>query len=115
MPTGTKSAATTRNHARAGNARALPREYVKLKHTQTPGTNDFVTSVSIPQNAAPSGFAVSRHIAPKRFSSAKVNIPTEKNQLATERFLRHAAAKARAKLKMLAIKAKIVFTPTGCS
>jgi hypothetical protein len=80
-----------------------------------PGKIAFVTSVSVPQNAALSGFAASHHIAPKRFSSAKVNIPTEKNQLATERFLRHAAARARAKLKMLAIKAKIVFTLTGCS
>src|SRR5262245_26825863 len=110
MPTGTNSAARTRNHARTGSARALPREYVKLKHSQMPGKIDFVISVSVPKNTALSEFAASRHIALKRFSSAKVNIPTEKNQLATERFLRHAAARARAKLKMLAIKAKIVFT-----
>ena len=112
MPTGIKSAARTRNQARPGNVRALPREYVRLKQTQTPGTNDFVISVSVPQNAALSGLSASRHIAPNKFSSAKVNMPTEKHQLATERSFRHAAAAARAKPKTLAAKAKIVLRPT---
>jgi len=115
MATGIKSAARTRNQARAGNVRALPREYVRLKQSQTPGKNDIVTSVSIPQNAALSGLTASRHIAPNKFSSAKVNMPTEKHQLATERSFRHAAAAASAKLKGLATKAKIVFTLTTCS
>src|ERR1700741_2414042 len=112
MPTGIKSTARTRNQVRAGSVRALRREYVRLKQSQMPGTNAFVTSVSIPQNAALSGFVASRQIVPKRFSSAKVNIPMKKHQLATERFLRHAATRARAQLKMLATKAKIVFALT---
>jgi hypothetical protein len=115
MLSGSKSTARARTQARTGNVRALRREYVRLKQSQMPGTNDFVTSVSIPQNAAFSGIAASRHIAPKRFSSAKINIPMEKNQFATERFLRHAAARARAKLKTLAAKAKIVLSFTTCS
>src|SRR5262249_12140482 len=113
-PTGIKSAARIRNQALAGTARAFPREYVRLKQTQTPGTNNFVIRVSVPQNAALSGFTASRHIAPNKVSSAKTNMPTEKHQVATERFFRNAAAVARAKLKTLAAKATIVFTLTTC-
>jgi len=112
MPTGIKSAVRIRNQARSDNVRPLPREYVRLKQTQTPGKNDFVTSVSVPQNAALSGFTTSRHIAPNKLSSAKTNMPTEKHQVGTERFFRNAAAVARAKLKTLAAKATSVFTLT---
>ena len=112
MPTGIKSAVMIRNQALTGNARALSREYVRLKQTQTPGTNDFVTRVSVPQNAALSGFTASRHIAPNKLSTPKISIPTEKHQVATERLFRNAAAAARAKLKMLAAQAMIVFTFT---
>src|SRR5437667_12324406 len=99
MPTGIKSAARTRNQARAGNVRALPREYVRLKQTHTPGTNDFVTRVSVPQNAALSGFTTSRHIAPNKLSSAKTNMPIEKHQVASECRLRHGAPAENAKRK----------------
>src|SRR6266480_1423885 len=115
IPIGTKSAARTRSQALAGNVRALPREYVRLKQTQTPGTNDFATRVRVPQNAALLGFTASRHIAPNKLSSAKTNMPTEKHQIATERSFRHAAAAASTKLKRLATKARIVFTLTICS
>jgi hypothetical protein len=64
--------------------------------------------VSVPQNAALSGFTASRHIAPNKLSSAKTNMPTEKHQVASERRFFHGAAAAKAKLKIAAAKAKIV-------
>src|SRR5262249_39083602 len=115
MPTGIKSAARIRNQPRSDNVRPLPREYVRLKQNQTPGTNDFVTRVSVPQNAALSGFTASRHIAPNKFSSPKASIPAEKHQVASEGRFRHGAAAAKAKLKIAAAKAKIVLRFTTCS
>jgi hypothetical protein len=112
MPTGIKSAARTRNQVRTGNVRALPREYVRLKQTHTLGKNDVVTSVSVSQKAALSGTSSSCHIAPNKLSSAKISMPAEKHQVASERRFRHAAAVARAKLNTLAAIAKIVLRLT---
>src|SRR5216117_1272437 len=112
MATGIKSAARTRNRARAGNVRALPREYVRLKQTQMPGTNDFVTSVSVPQNAALSGLSASRHIVPNKFSRAKATIPAEKHQVASERRPRQAAATASEAQNKPATKVNMEFRLT---
>src|SRR4029453_6929201 len=111
-PTGTKNAARTRNRDLIGNSRELPREYVRLKQSQIPGRNDFVTSVRPPQKAALSGIDGASHIAPKRFSSAKLSIPAEKHQVANERRPRQTAATARAALNVAATKAnaECVFT-----
>src|SRR5215813_8762199 len=108
MPTGIKNATTTRSQVRVGNVRALPREYVRLKQSHTPGRKDLVTRLKVPQNTARSGSTAPRHIAPNKFSRAKVSMPTEKHQLASERFCWHAAAPARAKLNTAAAKAEIV-------
>jgi hypothetical protein len=76
--------------------------------------------VRLPQNAAFSGITASRHIAPNKFSKPKISIPTEKPQVARERFLRHAAMTASVKLKAPAMKARIAFGltnyfyPTSC-
>jgi len=115
MATGTTRSARTRNQTRDPSLLALPREYVRLKQSQTPGKNDFVTSVSVPQNAVLSGITASFHIAPNKFSSAKVNIPTEKHKVATERSFRHAAAAASEKLKTPPAKARIVLRSTTYS
>lgn len=69
--------------------------------------------VRLPQNAAFSGITASRHIAPNKLSKPKISIPTEKHQVARERFLRHAAMAASAKLKAPATKARIVFGLTN--
>jgi len=59
-----------------------------------------------PQKAALSGIDGASHIAPKRLSSAKLSIPAEKHQVASERRPRQAAATARAALNVAATKAK---------
>ena len=69
--------------------------------------------VRLPQNAAFSGITASRHIAPNKFSKPKISIPTEKHQVARERFLRHAAMAASVKLKAPATTARIVFGLTN--
>jgi hypothetical protein len=101
-----------RNRDLAGSSREFPREYVRLKQIQNPGRNDFVTRVRVPQKAAFSGASASCHIAPNRFSSAKVSIPAEKHQVATERRPRQAAATARAALNMAAPKPNAEFRVT---
>src|SRR5262249_13621695 len=108
-------AATTRNRDLAGNSREFPREYVRLKHSQIPGRNDFVIRVRVSQKAALSGRSAWRHIAPNKLSSAKVSIPAEKHQVASDRRLRQAAAAARARLNTPAAMAKVVFRLTPCS
>jgi hypothetical protein len=80
---------------------------VKVKHSQIPGRNDFVIRVRPAQNAALSGIDAASHIAPKRLSSAKVSIPIEKHQVASERRPRQTAATARAALKVAAMKANM--------
>src|SRR5437016_10918039 len=109
MPTGTKKAIRTRNRDLAGNSREFPREYVRLKQSQNPGRNDFVTRVRVPQKAAFSGTSASCHIAPNKLSSAKVSIPAEKHQVASERRFRQAAATARAALSVAAARASTEF------
>jgi len=78
---------------------------VRLKQSQNAGKNDFVAKVSVPKKTAFSGTTASCHIAPNKLSSAKVSIPAEKHQVASERRARHAAATARAALNMPAPKA----------
>jgi hypothetical protein len=77
-----------------------------------PGRNDFVIRVRVSQKAAHSGTSASRHIAPNRLSSAKVSIPAEKHQVASERRLRQAAATAKAALNVAAAKANTEFRLT---
>jgi hypothetical protein len=69
--------------------------------------------VRLPQNAAFSATTASRHIAPNKLSSPKATMPTEKHQVASERFLRHAAIAASVKLKAPPTKARIVFGLTN--
>jgi hypothetical protein len=88
---------------------------VKLKQSQIPGRNDFITNVRPAQKAALSGIEASSHIAPKKLSSAKVSIPTEKHQVASERRPRQTAATARAALNVAATKANTEFGFTICS
>ena len=78
-----------------------------------PGKKDFAMRVRLPQNAAFSGITASLHIAPNKLSKPKISIPTEKHQVARERFLRHAAMAASARLKAPATKARIVFGLTN--
>ena len=78
-----------------------------------PGKKDFAMRVRLPQNAALSGITASRHIAPNKLSKPKTSIPTEKHQVARERFLWHAAMTASVKLKAPAMKARIVFGLTN--
>ena len=66
----------------------------------------------VPQKAAFSGTTASRHIAPNKLSSAKVTIPAEKHQVASERCFRQAAVAAKAALNMPAPKANKVFALT---
>ncbi len=63
----------------------------------------------VPQKAAFSGTSASCHIAPNKLSSAKVTIPAEKHQFASERRLRQTAATARAALNEPAAKASTEF------
>ena len=67
-----------------------------------PGRNDLATRESVSQKAALSGRSASFAIAPNRLSNAKVSIPAEKHQVASERCFRHAAAAAKAALNMAA-------------
>src|SRR4030095_10601947 len=111
-PTGIKSAARIRNRSLAGSPRGFPREYVRLKQSQNPGKNDFVTKVSVPKRTAFSETNASCHIAPIKLSSAKVSIPAEKHQVASERRPRQTAATARAALNTPAAKANTEFRLT---
>jgi hypothetical protein len=78
---------------------------VRLKQSQNTGKKDFVTKVRVPKRTAFSGTTASCHIAPKKLSSAKVNIPAEKHQVATERRARQTAAIARAAQNTAAARA----------
>jgi hypothetical protein len=78
---------------------------VRLKQSQNPGKNDFVTKVSVPKRTAFSEANASCHIAPNKLSSAKVSIPAEKHQVASERRARQTAAAARAAQDIAAAKA----------
>jgi hypothetical protein len=78
---------------------------VRLKQSQNAGRSDFASKVSVPKNSAFSGTTASCHIAPNKASSAKVSIPAEKHQVASERRTRHPAATASAALNMAAAKA----------
>src|SRR4026208_1317701 len=98
-----------RNRDLAGSSRAFPREYVRLKQSQNPGRNDLVSRVRVPQKTAFSGTMASCHIAPNRLSKAKVSIPAEKRQVASERRPRQVAATAKAALNMAAAKANAEF------
>ena len=73
-----------------------------------PGRNDLATRESVSQKAALSGRSASFAIAPNRLSNAKVSIPAEKHQVASERCFRQAAAAAKAALNMPAAKANTV-------
>ena len=77
-----------------------------------PGRNDLATRESVCQKAALSGRSVSFAIAPKRLSKAKISIPAEKHQVASERCFRQAAVAAKAALNMPAPKANKVFALT---
>jgi hypothetical protein len=68
--------------------------------------------VRVSQKAALSGRSASRHIAPNKLSSAKVSIPAEKHQVASERRPRKAAATANAALNTPAAKASTEFRLT---
>ena len=74
-----------------------------------PGTNAFAIKARDCQNAALSGVGATFSIAPNRFSTAKTNIPAEKQRVATDRCARQAAAAASAALNIPATNANAVF------
>jgi hypothetical protein len=85
---------------------------VRLKQSQNGGKNDFATSVSVPKKRAFSGTSASCHSAPNKLSSAKVSMPAEKHQVASERRVRQAAAVANTVQNMAAAKANAELTLT---
>jgi hypothetical protein len=74
-----------------------------------PGRNDLATRESVSQKAALSGRSASFAIASNRLSNAKVSIPAEKHQVASERCFRQAATAAKPAVNMPAAKANTEF------
>ena len=72
------------------------------------GRNDFATETSVSQKAALSGKSEALSIAPNTLSKAKISIPAEKHQVASERWLRQTATTARPALNKAATKARMV-------
>jgi len=78
---------------------------MRLNQSQIPGRSDRAITARVRQKAALSGRSASRSTAPKTLSSARVSIPAEKHQLATDRRFLHGATTAKPALNAAAAKA----------